>query len=341
MADGSIPPRPQFAELRSRWGGTQSTRVWRSLDELAQSSDFEKSLQREFPSQASTWTDALGRRKFLKLMSASLALAGIYGCGSQPAPKIIPYTQAPEELIPGKPLYYATAITLGGIANGILVTSHEGRPTKIEGNPDHPASMGAADIFSQAAILALYDPDRSQNVLRKGEVSAWGDFTADLSAQIELQRRKNGAGVRILTETITSPTLDQQLTDLLAVFPEAKIHSFEPINRDTLRDGAMMAFNEDVHAIYKFENVDVIVGLGADFLDAGPGHQRYARDFAARRTVRANQPRMNRLYAIESTPSLTGANADHRLPLNPQQLKMELSFFLLLLDHGFELMPGF
>ena len=330
MISDGVTSQLNTADLRSRWGGTQRNRVWRSLEELAKSPDFEHTLQREFPENASTWNDPLGRRNFLRLMSASLALAGIYGCGAQSAPKIVPYTQAPEELIPGKPLYYATALTLGGIANGILVTSHEGRPTKVEGNPEHPASLGAADIFSQAAILSLYDPDRSQNVLHEGRVSAWGDFVAECSAQLELQRRKRGAGLRILTESTTSLTLTKQLSDILKAFPEAQWHTFEPVNRDHVREGAILAFGEDAHSIYNFENADVIVALGADFLGPGPGHQRYARDFARKRRVREAQTQMSRLYAIETTPTLTGAAADHRLSLAPRDLEV----FALRLAHA-------
>ena len=310
-----------LAEIRSRLGGTHSERYWRSLDEVAETPEFTNYLHREFPVQASTWSDPTSRRNFLKLMGASLALAGITGCGVQPAKKIIPYTQAPEELIPGRPMYFATAVTLGGIAAGVLATSHMGRPTKIEGNPDHPASLGATDIFSQASILSLYDPDRSQNVLRNGTIGTFGDFRIALSGQLDAQRAKRGAGLRLLTETITSPTLAGQIAEVLAAFPEAKWHQYEPINRDNSRAGAMLAFGEDANIVYKLENADVVVSMGADFLGAGPGHVRYAREFAKKRKVRDAQPKMNRLYAIESTPSLTGASADHRLPLPPHMLE--------------------
>ncbi len=278
-------------------------RVWRSLDELADTPEFKKYLHREFPTDASAWSDPASRRNFLKLMGASLALAGIYGCGAQPAHKIVPYNQAPEELVPGKPLYFATALTLGGIASGVLVTSHEGRPTKIEGNPEHPASLGATDIFSQAAVLSLYDPDRSKNVLNRGNVGTWADYFNELSGLLELQRKKQGAGLRILTETMTSPSLTQQISECLAAFPSAQWHCYEPINRDIARDGAMLAFGEDVHVVYKFDVAEVVVALGADFLAPGAGHVRYARDFTAKRKVREAHPRMSRLYSIESTPS--------------------------------------
>jgi len=310
-----------LSEIRSRLGSTHRERYWRSLDEIAGTPEFESWLHREFPAQASTWNDPASRRTFLKLMGASLALAGIAGCGPTPAQKTIPYTQAPEDLIPGKPLFFATATTLGGIASGVLATSHMGRPTKIEGNPQHPASLGATDTFSQASILSLYDPDRSQNVLRGGVPSTWGDFSASLRSQLVAQRGARGAGMRLLTETVTSPTLAAQISETLAAFPEAKWHQYEPINRDNSRAGAMLAFGEDANVIYRFENAETIISLDADFLGAGPGHVRYAREFAKMRRVREAGTKMNRLYVIEPTPSVTGAAADHRLPLAPHTLE--------------------
>ncbi|HLX63173.1 MAG TPA: 4Fe-4S dicluster domain-containing protein [Planctomycetota bacterium] len=254
-------------------------------------------------------------------MSASLGLAGIYGCNTQPAPKIVPYAQPPEDVVPGKPMQFATALTLGGIATGVLATSNLGRPTKIEGNPDHPASLGACDAISQAAILSLYDPDRSQNVLRAGTISTWGDFLADLSASLEEQRRKNGGGLRLLTETITSPTLSAQIAEVLAQFKDARWHSYEPINRDSAREGAVQAFGEDANIFYRLDHAQTIVSLGADFLGCGSGHLRYAHDFAAGRKVRAAQTKMNRLYALETTPTITGAAADHRMPVLQHELE--------------------
>src|SRR5262249_12298714 len=158
----------------------EGNKVWRGLDELAR--EEQRDLSREFPAHVSTWSDAYSRRDFLKVMSASLAVAGVAalpGCGGRPE-RIVPYTRAPEDLVPGKPQYYASALTLGGIATGVLVATHTGRPTKVEGNPDHPASLGATDIFSQAAILSLYDPGRSQNVLRRGTISTWNEFRLEL-----------------------------------------------------------------------------------------------------------------------------------------------------------------
>ena len=151
----------------ARAGGPQ---YWRSLESVAETPAFQEFLHREFPSNASEWSDPVGRRSFLRLMSASMALAGISACTVQPTELIVPYVRQPEEEVPGKPLFFATAMTLGGVAAGLLVESHEGRPTKIEGNPDHPGSFGATDLFAQGSVLTLYDPDRSQSIVQLGEI---------------------------------------------------------------------------------------------------------------------------------------------------------------------------
>jgi len=301
---------------------SQQRKFWRTLEERANDPSFREHLYNEFPSLLPTResvADPVARRTFLKLMSASLALAGVSACTRQPAEKIVPYVRQPEELIPGKPLFYATAMTLGGVATGLLVESHEGRPTKIEGNPLHPGSLGASDVFAQAAILGLYDPDRSQTLTNLGDIRPWPAFLGAMNAALTAQRPLAGAGIRILTESVSSPTLAAQIRDVLARYPSAKWHQWDPASRDNARVGARIAFGEYVEAQYRFDQADVILSLDADFLGCGPGSLRYARDFAARR--RPEQvDRMNRLYAIESMPSATGARADHRLPARPSQI---------------------
>ena len=292
---------------------------WRSLEEQAGDPAFQERLYNEFPSQIEAITDPVARRTFLKLMGASLALAGVTACTKQPAEKIVPYVRQPEELIPGKPLFYATAMPLGGVATGLLVESHEGRPTKIEGNPLHPDSLGATDVFAQAAILGLYDPDRSQTLRNLGEIRPWSSFLGTMNAALTAQKPLKGAGLRILTESVSSPTLAAQIRDLLSRFPSAKWHQWDPASRDNARAGSKLAFGEFLDAHYRFENADVILSLDADFLGCGPGALRHAREFAARRRPE-NAERMNRLYAIESMPTSTGARADHRLPLKPSAI---------------------
>lgn len=313
--------RIDLAAIRARLDAVHGQEYWRSLEELAQTEDFQEFLHREFPQQASVWMDPIGRRQFLQLMAASLALAGLGACTRQPDEKIVPYVRAPEDIVPGIPLFFATAMTLGGIASGVLVESHMGRPTKIEGNPKHPASLGATNAFAQASVLTLYDPDRSKVVSQVGRISTWGAFLQTLNTKLSAQGARQGAGLRILTETVTSPTLAHQLQALLAKFPSAKWHQYEPISRDAARVGARLAFGKEVETHYRFDKADVILSLDADFLSSGPGTLRYAREFAARRRVRAGQTAMNRLYVVECTPSNTGAMADHRLPISAGKIR--------------------
>ena len=162
-----------LAAIRARLAQATGRKYWRSLEEIAESNEFREVLEHALPQHASV-LDAVGRRQFLKLMGASLALSGLGACTRQPTEKIVPYVRAPEELVPDQPLFFATAMTLGGIAKGVLVESHMGRPTKVEGNPEHPASLGATDAFMQASVLGLYDPDRSQVIRNVGEIRPWG-----------------------------------------------------------------------------------------------------------------------------------------------------------------------
>ena len=293
---------------------------WRSLEELAGSSDFREMMHREFPKGASEWLDSVSRRGFLKLMGSSLALAGMSACTKQPLEPIVPYVRQPEELVPGRPLFYATAFTLGGYATPLLVTSQMYRPTKIEGNDQHPASQGGTDVFSQASILDMYDPDRSQNVIYLGDISTWGALVGALQGPLSSQQAVKGVGLRILSRSFSSPTLADQMQQVLKRFPEAKWHFYEPVNRDNVYAGAQMAFGQPVETQYKLDAADIIVSLDADFLHSGyPGMTRYARDFAKRRDP--DSAKMGRLYVIESTPSATGVKADHRLPLRASEIE--------------------
>jgi molybdopterin-containing oxidoreductase family iron-sulfur binding subunit len=306
-------PRLDLATVKAQIEQTTGPEYWRSLEELAGTEEFQEMLHREFPKGASEWLDSFSRRGFLQTMGASLALAGLTGCTRMPITEIVPYVKQPENVIPGKPKYYATAFTLGGYASPVLVESHMFRPTKIEGNPEHPASLGGTDIYAQASILDLYDPDRAQNITYMGDVRSWSAFMDAVKGPMSVQQSMAGSGVRILTQGVSSPTLAAQIKDYLAAHPQAKWHVWEPINRDNVYEGAKMAFGEVVETRYDLSKADVIVSLDADFLYAGfPGSTRYIRDFAARRNPDGN---MNRLYVIESTPSATGMKADHRWPV--------------------------
>jgi molybdopterin-containing oxidoreductase family iron-sulfur binding subunit len=311
-------PRPSLslAAVRDRLQAARGPEYWRSLEELAQSEEFVELVQREFPRQAMDLDDnPVSRRQFLTLMGASLALAGMSGCAQAPPEQIMPYVRQPEEVVPGKPLFFATAMPLAGYATGVLVESHLGRPTKIEGNPLHPASKGATDAFAQASILGLYDPDRSQTVKHLQDISGWDRFAAEMRRVLQIKGAKTR--LRILTETVTSPTLDHQIQMVLKRFPEARWHQYEPCGRENARAGAELAFGKRVDTIYRFDQADVVVSLDADFLSCGPGNLRYVGDFIKKR----RSSRMNRLYAVESTPSLTGAKADHRLALRADKVE--------------------
>jgi MoCo/4Fe-4S cofactor protein with predicted Tat translocation signal len=294
--------------------------LYRSLEELARDDEFIAGVEREFPQQALPLERGVDRRDFVKLMSSSLALAGLAAC-NRPAEKIVPYISQPENLIPGRPLYFATALALGGVGAGVLVESHMGRPTKIEGNPDHPSSLGGSDAMMQAAILGLYDPDRAQVVRHLGEISTWSAFLAALQPVLK-NAKADGAGLRLLTQTITSPTLGAQIQQLLAAVPGMEWHQWEAVSRDNVREGLRMAFGGYANAVYHFDKANVVVSLDADFLATGPGHLRYARDFTSRRKVRQGQAvSMNRLYSFDCGASSTGSLADHRWPVRPREIE--------------------
>ncbi len=313
-------------------------KYWRSLDELADSPVFREFVAREFPQQAESWHDPIERRTFMKLMGASLALAGLTGCVFQPPEKIVPYVNQPEDHVPGKALFFATAAPLLGAAVPILVRSNEGRPTKIEGNPDHPNNRpvdfppqdpyrdprgsSATDIFTQASILSLYDPDRSQELTYREDIRTWTAFVGAMRSILDEQRPKQGAGIRFLTETIISPTLGAQMQELRTALPQAKWHQYEPANRDNARAGAIAAFGQPVNITYKFDQAKRILSLDCDFLSPSfPGHLRYSREFMSGRRITETNKEMNRLYVVETTPTNTGAIADHTFVVKPSEFE--------------------
>ncbi len=308
-----------LTSIRAKLDRAKGAGYWRSLDELTSLEGFKEFLHREFPRQASEWIDDEGRRNFLKIMGASLALAGLSACTKQPTEYIMPYVEAPEQAIPGKPLFYATAVPVKGVANPVLVETHEFRPTKVEGNPDHPASQGSTDVPTQASILGLYDPDRLQTINYIGEVRSYASFLVSLINILARQRQKNGAGIRILTETVTSPTLYSQIQEVLKQYPGAKWYQWEPTGHGR-RMGAQMAFSQFLNPIYKFDQADVVLSVDGNFLGNGPGGVRYARDFVSKRIVRNGSKIQSRYYAVETTPTSTGCKADHRQAIKPSEM---------------------
>ena len=310
--------------VRAKLAGARGKQYWRRLGELLESPETRDLLAEEIPQSTRMAGLHVDRRQFLTLAGASLALAGLSGCRMLPEKKLVPYVRKPEEMIEGIPLFYATAIPGPcGLGMGALVTSREGRPIKMEGNPDHPASLGRLDAFGQASILPMYDPDRAQVVTSQGEVATWKEFFDKGRAALNAQQATGGAGIRILTETVTSPTLADQMHNLLTRFPQAQWIQYEPASRESARAASVAAFGSPTDTIYDFSKAARILSLDADFLMSMPGSVRYGREFIDGRRVRGGTTvaNMNRLYVVESSPSITGAMADHKMPLRPSQIE--------------------
>jgi molybdopterin-containing oxidoreductase family iron-sulfur binding subunit len=310
--------KTNFALLRDRILEKSGKDYWRSVEEFVDAPEFEEFINREYPSQAEEWEDGLSRRNFIKVMGASLALAGLSGCVIQPTEKIYPYVRQPEEITPGKPLYFATSMTLSGTGVGVLAKSYEGRPTKIEGNPEHPGSLGATDVLAQAALLNMYDPDRSQEVTYRGNPKTWQNFMTEVRSAVEENRKDGGAGVRFLTETVTSPTLIAQFKQIQTELPNSKWYQYEPVNKDNATAGAKMAFGSPAQTIYKFDQADRILSLDADIFSGF--NVRYIKDYTKKRNFSEEHKDLNRLYCVETTVSLTGAKSDHRIAVKPSQM---------------------
>jgi MoCo/4Fe-4S cofactor protein with predicted Tat translocation signal len=317
-----------LAAVRAKLAGKMGKQYWRTLEELADDPHFEELLHREFPRQASQWDESVDRRDFLKLIAGSLALAGLSGCQLNPErTSIVPYVKQPDGMVLGKPLFFATAMPFGADAIGVLVESHEGRPTKIEGNPDHPSSLGATDVFAQASVLNLYDPDRARTPSFVGEIRTWSAFLDAAQAMAAEAKADNGAGFRVLTGTITSPSVTEQLQNLLKLYPQAKWHQWEPAIADGPREGSKLAFGRYVNTVYRPDKAEVILSLDSDFFTSGPGHIRYMKDFYRRRKLdqftEAHRlgEEMSRLYVVEPMPTVTGSSADHRLPLRASEIE--------------------
>ncbi|MEX2577326.1 MAG: TAT-variant-translocated molybdopterin oxidoreductase [Halofilum sp. (in: g-proteobacteria)] len=303
--------RVDLARIRESLASTSGARYWRSLEELAQTEEFGAFLADEFPAIARLWERPVSRRTTLKLMAASMALAGLTACGRQPTEHIVPYTYMPEHVVPGRPRFYATSALIGGYAHGVLAESHEGRPTKLEGNPDHPATLGALDARAQASVLSLYDPDRSSGIRERGDPSGIGSLLTELGERRRAWNADGGAGLAILTGTVTSPSETAAIGHLLERWPQARWYTHEPVDRDGVHAGTRLLHGRPLEPVYHFDRAAVVLSLDADFLQSQPGFLRHARDFAARRRPRDREGDLARLYAVESTPSITGAYADH------------------------------
>jgi len=317
-------PRLTLADVRAKLDGKTGKRYWKNLDELAETPAFHALMEEEFPKQSmggtGEWLDAVSRRGFLKVMGASFALAGLAGCTKQPDEPIYPYVKQPEDLILGKPMFFATAHPFPTGAIPVLVKSDAFRPIKIEGNPEHPMSKGKSDAMTQATLLGLYDPDRSQHVIHRGMTSDFSTFQTNFVSNMAA-KKGSGAGVYFLSETITSPTLASQWKQVQAAYPQAKLVQYDAVNRDAAMAASKAVFGDFVDAQYKLEAADVILSLDADFLSGitHPGFLTLAAAYAARHRYEAGKT-MNRLYVVESMPTTTGFKAEHRLGLKPSDL---------------------
>jgi MoCo/4Fe-4S cofactor protein with predicted Tat translocation signal len=311
----------QLAKVRETLSEARGPQYWRTLDELAQTPEFEEMLHREFPKHASEWTDKSSRRDFMKIMGASMALAGLSACTKQPLEPIVPYVKQPNNLLLGKPLFYATAMTLGAYGTGLLVESHEGRPTKIEGNPQHPSSLGGTDVFNQASVLTMYDPDRSQTNTYLGEMRNWPQVLSSLRSSIESEKANRGAGFRVLSGATSSPSFVAQMQEFLKTYPQAKWYQWEAVNRDNVYAGAQLAFGQPAETLYDFSKAKVVLSLDGDFLSSGfPGFHKYTREFSRRRRPELKEE-MLRFYAVESATTNTAAKADHRLHVKASEVE--------------------
>jgi MoCo/4Fe-4S cofactor protein with predicted Tat translocation signal len=299
-----------LAAVREELKPAKGKRYWRSVDELADTAEFQEAVEREFPGAAQEWVDPVSRRGFMKLMGASMALAGLAGCTKQPEEPIYPYVKAPEDLILGKPMYFATAHPFATGAVPLLVKSDEFRPIKIDGNPEHAYNRGSSDPFTQGTLLDLYDPDRSQHVLYRGENREWAEFAQAL--RLKVAGTKDGTGIYFLSSTITSPTLARQWKAVQAAYPKATLVQYDPAIAGT-------AAASGLNVQYALDDADVIVSLDADFLSGAsfPGFHALVREYAKRRK---DPTHLNRLYSIESMPTTTGLKAEHRLGLRASEI---------------------
>jgi molybdopterin-containing oxidoreductase family iron-sulfur binding subunit len=276
---------------------------------------------------------ALERRRVLKLMAASAALAS-GACSGPPTEQIVPFVRAPEDALPGKPLFYATALELQGYGIGVLVENNDGRPTKVEGNPAHPASLGATDTFTQAAILDLWDPARSKMPLRQGQFATWLEFVEQTQKRLNELEQASGEGLFLLTREVSSPTLLSQIDTLRSRFPRLSWHRYEPLHRDNELLGAQLAFGRPIETLYHFDRAHVVAAFGADFLFGRSSSIRYARDWVRLRNPDTSA--MSRMYALETMPGLTSAKADHRHAASPVEIEQSL----LRIAHAFGIGPG-
>lgn len=295
---------------------TQNT-YWKSLNELAQNKEYKNFVEREFPENATELTDGVSRKGFLRVMGASIALAGFAAC-RRPVQKILPYSNQPEDIVPGIPLHYATAMPFQGSLTGLVIENHEGRPTKVEGNDLHPGSHGNTNAYHQATMLEMYDPDRSRSPINKGSKATTDDFISFANSYFADSSKK----IAFISEANSSPTYLALKKSTLSKFKNAKWITYEPFGEDNAIEGNNIAFGNRLRTYYMYNNADVVVSLDDDFLSAThPNNVEYAKHITAKRKVTSTSDTMNRIYSVENGFTLTGAYADNRLRVKASEVE--------------------
>lgn len=317
--DDSKSKKLSLDDLRKRLEGAAGKDLWRSFDDLADTPEFQQWVDDEFPHRSSLLE--IDRRSLLKFMGASMAFASLAGCRSLVLgrEKVVPYVKQPEDMVPGRPLFFRTAMPGPSYGLGLEVRSREGRPIKVEGNPDHPASLGSVDSYALASMLQFYDPDRSRTVMNAGETETWEGFVTALNKA--LKDSAGGAGFRLLTESVISPTLEAMIGQVKAKYPRMKWHQWQPLNRDIAHEATRMLYGKPLQPNFSLKEAAVVLSVDADFVSTPmPGSIRYARELMDGRRIEETGGRMNRHYAVGPMPTTNGAVADHFQPMTVAQM---------------------
>lgn len=296
----------------------QQTTYWKSLNELAQNKEYKKFAEREFPEDATELTDQVSRRSFLRVMGASIALAGFASC-RKPVQKILPYSRQPEDMVQGVPLYYATSMPFQDTVTGLVVENNEGRPTKLEGNEDHPSSGGGTNIYNQAGILNLYDPDRSRFPRRNGEQVSQSDFISFAAEHFANRDQR----ILFIDEATSSPTQNRLKQQALQTFSNAEWVTYEPFSEDNAVEGTQIAFGQRLRTVNHYGEAEVVVAIDDDFVSPHRHNNSVENAYrvSGKRKVASTEDSMSRIYCVENNYSVTGSYADHRLRLKTSEIE--------------------
>ncbi|WP_331091972.1 TAT-variant-translocated molybdopterin oxidoreductase [Archangium sp.] len=300
--------------------GAYGRTYWRSLEEKLGKAEYLEESRPEFPEGADLPPTGVARREFMQLLGASLALAGATACSTRPVDeRMVPYTRTPPEMVPGNPLHYASGMTFGGHTSGLLITAREGRPIKVEGNPQHPVNLGATGPMEQAFLLSLYDPQRARVLRNRKDPRSLRSFGEELANVTARATQENGGGrIRFLTEPNSSPVLGELRSRISQRMPGARFYSYTSVSQDPASEGNRAVLGQPATALYDFSKADVVLSLDADFLESRPSNLAYARAFARRRDPAEGN--LNRLYVAEPRFTITGGMADHRLRAKSQEI---------------------